>query len=93
MVMFRRRALSCQGPRCSYFILKLWKGWEAGTSEAARFLRRNGFTLSGVREEIVKLLGKADMYFFSPEHPPLTESAQKALNWATDEKNIPGNRF
>jgi hypothetical protein len=63
-----------------------------GTSEAARFLRRNGFTLSGVREEIVKLLGKADMYFFSPEHPPLTESAQKALNWATDEKNIPAGQ-
>lgn len=26
------------------------------------------------------------MYFFSPEHPPLTELAQRALDWAVDEK-------
>lgn len=39
-----------------------------------------------VREEIVKLLGKADMYFFSPEHPPLTEEAQRALDWAVEQK-------
>lgn len=26
------------------------------------------------------------MYFFSPEHPPLTEPAQRALDWAVDEK-------
>lgn len=39
-----------------------------------------------VREEIVKLLGKADMYFFSPEHPPLTEEAQRALDWAIEQK-------
>ncbi|KAJ8512142.1 hypothetical protein OPV22_002576 [Ensete ventricosum] len=57
-----------------------------GTSEAAKFLRANGITLFKVREEIVKLLGKSDMYFFSPEHPPLTESAQRALDWASDEK-------
>ncbi|RZS24377.1 hypothetical protein BHM03_00057439 [Ensete ventricosum] len=44
------------------------------------------FLISLVREEIVKLLGKSDMYFFSPEHPPLTESAQRALDWASDEK-------
>lgn len=57
-----------------------------GTSEAAKFLRENGITLFKVREETVKLLGKADMYFFSPEHPPLTEAAQEALDWAVDEK-------
>ncbi|KAL2920508.1 ATP-dependent Clp protease ATP-binding subunit CLPT1 chloroplastic [Bienertia sinuspersici] len=57
-----------------------------GTSEAAKFLRANGVTLFNVREETVKLLGKSDMYFFSPEHPPLTEPAQKALDWAVNQK-------
>ncbi|XLS65938.1 hypothetical protein HN51_025912, partial [Arachis hypogaea] len=37
-------------------------------------------------EETVELLGKYDLYFFSYEHPPLTELAQKALDWAVDEK-------
>lgn len=58
----------------------------AGTSLAAKFLRENGITLFKVREETVKLLGKSDMYFFSPEHPPLTEPAQRALDWAVEEK-------
>lgn len=62
-----------------------------GTSQAARYLRANGITLFGVRDETIKLLGKADMYFFSPEHPPLTEPAQKALDWAVDEKRKTGN--
>ncbi|CAL9124562.1 unnamed protein product [Musa textilis] len=57
-----------------------------GTSEAAKFLRANGITVFKVREETVKLLGKSDMYFFSPEHPPLTGPAQRALDWAVDEK-------
>ncbi|XP_062000732.1 ATP-dependent Clp protease ATP-binding subunit CLPT1, chloroplastic-like [Rosa rugosa] len=57
-----------------------------GTSIAAKFLRANGITLFKVREETVKLLGKSDMYFFSPEHPPLTEPAQRALDWAVDQK-------
>ncbi|KAK2996513.1 hypothetical protein RJ639_025164 [Escallonia herrerae] len=57
-----------------------------GTNLAAKFLRANGFTLTKLREEIVKLLGKADMYFFSPEHPPLTEAAQRAIDWAFDKK-------
>ncbi|XAR71786.1 hypothetical protein NMG60_11018198 [Bertholletia excelsa] len=57
-----------------------------GTSVAAKFLRANGITLFKVREETVKLLGKSDMYFFSPEHPPLTEPAQRALDWALEEK-------
>ncbi|XP_075107000.1 ATP-dependent Clp protease ATP-binding subunit CLPT1, chloroplastic-like [Nicotiana tabacum] len=51
-----------------------------GTSLAAKFLRANGVTLLKARDETVKLLGKSDMYFFSPEHPPLTEPAQRALN-------------
>lgn len=58
----------------------------AGTSLAAKFLRENGITLFKVRDEIVNLLGRSDMYFFSPEHPPLTEPAQKALDWAVEEK-------
>lgn len=58
----------------------------SGTSKAAKFLRANGITLFKVRDETVELLGKSDMYFFSPEHPPLTEPAQKALDWAVDEK-------
>ncbi|XP_009382019.2 ATP-dependent Clp protease ATP-binding subunit CLPT1, chloroplastic isoform X6 [Musa acuminata AAA Group] len=57
-----------------------------GTSETAKFLRANGITVFKLREETVKLLGKSDMYFFSPEHPPLTEPAQRALDWAVDEK-------
>ncbi|KAG4952586.1 hypothetical protein JHK85_046453 [Glycine max] len=57
-----------------------------GTSNAAKFLRANGITLLKVREETVGLLGKSDLFFFSPEHPPLTEPAQKALDWAIEEK-------
>ncbi|XVF53987.1 hypothetical protein PTKIN_Ptkin05aG0145000 [Pterospermum kingtungense] len=57
-----------------------------GTSQAAKFLRANGITLFKVREETVNLLGKSDLYFFSPEHPPLTEQAQRVLDWAVDEK-------
>jgi len=57
-----------------------------GTSLAAKFLRANGVGLFKVREDIVNLLGKSDLYFFSPEHPPLTEPGQRALNWAVEEK-------
>ncbi|KAF9616954.1 hypothetical protein IFM89_033024 [Coptis chinensis] len=57
-----------------------------GTSLASKFLRANGITLFKVRDEIVKLLGKSDLYYFSPEHPPLTEPAQRALDYAIDEK-------
>lgn len=57
-----------------------------GTSLAAKLLRESGVTLFKVREETVKLLGKSDMYIFSPEHPPLTEPARKAIDWAINEK-------
>ncbi|KAD5961286.1 hypothetical protein E3N88_12759 [Mikania micrantha] len=57
-----------------------------GTSLAAKLLRESGVTLFKVREETVNLLGKSDMYIFSPEHPPLTEAAQKAIDWAINEK-------
>uniref|UniRef100_A0A1J3F3R7 Clp protease-related protein, chloroplastic n=1 Tax=Noccaea caerulescens TaxID=107243 RepID=A0A1J3F3R7_NOCCA len=61
-----------------------------GTSSAAKFLRGNGVTLFKVRDETIDLLGKSDMYFFSPEHPPLTEPARKAIDWAIDEKKKSG---
>lgn len=57
-----------------------------GTSLAAKFLREKGITLFKVRDETVNLLGKSDLYFFSPEHPPLTEQAKRALDWAVQEK-------
>lgn len=57
-----------------------------GTSLAAKFLRANGITFLKVSDEILKLLGRSDMYFFSPEHPPLTKQAQMALDWAVNEK-------
>lgn len=60
--------------------------WYIGTSEAAKFLRANRVTLSKVREETVKLLGKGEMYFFSPEHPPLTEAARRAIDKAIDKR-------
>ncbi|CAN7071677.1 unnamed protein product [Brassica oleracea var. botrytis] len=41
------------------------------TTAAAKLLRGNGVTLFKVRDETINLLGKSDMYFFSPEHPPL----------------------
>ncbi|XP_042447408.1 ATP-dependent Clp protease ATP-binding subunit CLPT2, chloroplastic-like isoform X1 [Zingiber officinale] len=57
-----------------------------GTNDASRFLHANGITLFKVREETVKLLGKSDLFFVSPEEIPLTESAQRALDKAIDEK-------
>ncbi|XP_024170337.1 ATP-dependent Clp protease ATP-binding subunit CLPT2, chloroplastic isoform X2 [Rosa chinensis] len=56
------------------------------TTLASKFLRANGLTVFKVREETIKLLGKADMYFFSPEHPALTDEAQRVLDWAVDKK-------
>ncbi|XP_012846943.1 PREDICTED: clp protease-related protein At4g12060, chloroplastic-like [Erythranthe guttata] len=61
-----------------------------GTNFASKFLRGNGITLQKVRDEIFKMRGKPDMYFFSPEHPPLTEAAQTTLDWAIDEKLTSG---
>lgn len=58
----------------------------AGTNFASKYLRANSITLFKVREETIKVLGKANYYFFSPMQPPLTEDAQKALDWALEEK-------
>ncbi|KAG6788423.1 hypothetical protein POTOM_004489 [Populus tomentosa] len=57
-----------------------------GTSVAAKYLWANGITVFKVREETIKVLGKADMYYFPPERPPLTDDAQKVLDWALDHK-------
>ncbi|AQL08049.1 ATP-dependent Clp protease ATP-binding subunit CLPT1 chloroplastic [Zea mays] len=57
-----------------------------GTSGAAKLLRANGTTLLKVREEAANVLGKSEMFYFSPMHPPLTEAAQRALDWAVNEK-------
>ncbi|GJP80553.1 hypothetical protein CLOP_g10756 [Closterium sp. NIES-67] len=53
-----------------------------GTNYGARFMRANGIKLMDLRVKTVELLGKADMYYFSAEHPPLTEPALAALQWA-----------
>lgn len=39
-----------------------------------------------VREQTIELLGKSDYYFASPVQPMMTEPAQKALDWALNEK-------
>ncbi|XP_039828779.1 ATP-dependent Clp protease ATP-binding subunit CLPT1, chloroplastic-like isoform X3 [Panicum virgatum] len=57
-----------------------------GTSGAAKLLRANGITLLKVREEAANVLGKSEMFYFSPMHPPLTKAAQQALDWAVNEK-------
>ncbi|GAB2275045.1 hypothetical protein Dimus_009813 [Dionaea muscipula] len=48
----------------------------------AKFLHYNVITFFKVQEETVDLLGKAKVAYFNPEHPPLTEPAQKAIDWA-----------
>ncbi|KAF9689435.1 hypothetical protein SADUNF_Sadunf01G0091900 [Salix dunnii] len=57
-----------------------------GTSVAAKYLWANGITVFKVREETIKVLGKADMYYFPPERPPLTDDAQKVLDLVLDHK-------
>ncbi|KAF5816996.1 putative Clp domain superfamily protein [Helianthus annuus] len=71
--------------KCNFNHLMLFTPF-VGTSLAAKLLRESGVTLFKVREETVNLLGKSDMYIFSPEHPPLTKAAQKAIDWAINEK-------
>lgn len=34
----------------------------------------------------MKLLGEANIYEITPEHPPLTDEAQRALDLAVDQK-------
>lgn len=55
------------------------------TNLASKFLLANGITLFKVREEATKLLGKRKLTI-SMERPPLTESTQRAIDWAFDKK-------
>ncbi|XP_058778238.1 ATP-dependent Clp protease ATP-binding subunit CLPT2, chloroplastic-like [Vicia villosa] len=59
-----------------------------GTNLANKFLRANGITIFKVRDEIVKVVGKNEIFSVPPvpERPPMTEDAQKALDWAVDKK-------
>lgn len=51
------------------FIDEFWLIWlYVGISEVVRYFRKNGVILFGVKEEIIKLLGKVDMYYFSLEY-------------------------
>lgn len=62
-----------------------------GTSHGAKYLRANGVRVFEMRDEVVELLGRADMFFLSEEHPPLTQAALDALTWAVeDHKNAGG---
>jgi len=57
-----------------------------GTSFAAQYLRENGITFYKVREEAINLLGTSVDKYYAPDDPPLTEPAQRAVDWAVDEK-------
>lgn len=61
-----------------------------GTSHASKVLRGHGLKLFDVRDETIELLGRADMYFSPAERPPLTEFAQRALDWAVGEQERTG---
>lgn len=45
-------------------------------------VRQLGACVVQVKQETVKLLGKGDMYYNPPEHPPVTEPGRKALEAA-----------
>jgi hypothetical protein len=46
-----------------------------------------------VKQETVKLLGKGDMYYNPPEHPPITEPGKKALEAAHSyHKSLSGKK-
>ncbi|CAN0902605.1 ATP-dependent Clp protease ATP-binding subunit CLPT2, chloroplastic [Linum grandiflorum] len=62
-----------------------------GTSAAAKFLRANGATTYKIRDEIVNMLGKRYFLTLSPEFPPPTEQALRALDNAIEETLKSGN--
>lgn len=81
-----------------YFVPVVSSGLIAGTSFAAQYLRENGITFYKVREEAINLLGTSVDKYYAPDDPPLTEPAQRAIDWAVDEKLKSGrvsssNRF
>ncbi|GAU20706.1 hypothetical protein TSUD_231200 [Trifolium subterraneum] len=57
-----------------------------GTNVANKFLRANGITIFKVKDEMDKVLGKADMFAITGERPRTTDDAQRALDWAVNKK-------
>ncbi|CAN1842653.1 ATP-dependent Clp protease ATP-binding subunit CLPT2, chloroplastic [Linum perenne] len=57
-----------------------------GTSSAAKFLRANGVTTYKFRDEVVNMLGRRYFLTETPEFPPPTEQALRALDKAIEEK-------
>ncbi|KAJ4787218.1 ATP-dependent Clp protease ATP-binding subunit clpA [Rhynchospora pubera] len=58
-----------------------------GSSEGAKYLREMGITLAKVREETWKIIGELDRRCVAPRIGlPLSDSAQRALDWALDYK-------
>ena len=63
----------------------------AGTSLGAKFLLANGITISKLREEILKAIGRRELREVPTGFPPLDASTQRVLDWAADEKLKSGN--
>ncbi|KAJ4780300.1 hypothetical protein LUZ62_064557 [Rhynchospora pubera] len=62
-------------------------GLDPGSSEGAKYLREMGITLAKVREETWKIFGELDRRCVTPRIGlPLSDSAQRALDWALDYK-------
>ncbi|CAN0841815.1 ATP-dependent Clp protease ATP-binding subunit CLPT2, chloroplastic [Linum grandiflorum] len=57
-----------------------------GTSAAAKYLWENGITAFRTRDVIIKFLEDDDVFAVPGEFPPLTEDAQRAVDWAVDHK-------
>ncbi|PSS09746.1 ATP-dependent Clp protease ATP-binding subunit like [Actinidia chinensis var. chinensis] len=57
-----------------------------GTSLGAKFLLANGITISKLREEILKAIGRRELREVPIGFPPLDTSTQRVLDWAADEK-------
>eukprot|EP00252_Welwitschia_mirabilis_P013714 TRINITY_DN301_c0_g1_i1.p1 TRINITY_DN301_c0_g1~~TRINITY_DN301_c0_g1_i1.p1 ORF type:complete len:250 (+),score=35.50 TRINITY_DN301_c0_g1_i1:147-896(+) len=56
-----------------------------GTSFASKFLRDIGISVLKLRAEVIQMRGTPYKYAKRAERPPLTESAQKVLEWAVAE--------
>lgn len=63
-----------------------------GTSFVAKLLRANGLTLSGVKQGAMEILGRGDPFYFSPEHPDISNELAAAIQWAIDETERIGTK-
>ncbi|GLT53606.1 hypothetical protein SLA2020_268660 [Shorea laevis] len=62
--------------------------WKRGSS-SIQLLGLKPFSWGFSLRELVLLqsfCGRMELHFSSPEHPPLTEGAQRTLDWAVDQK-------